>query len=79
MGLTLNCLTSICIELTIRHDKSDNINCVVAGMVASLTSLPVIGVPVKTQSLSGLDSLLSIVQVSVLQFFYLRFKLKFVP
>jgi len=33
------------------------------GMVASLTSLPVIGVPVKTQSLSGLDSLLSIVQM----------------
>jgi phosphoribosylcarboxyaminoimidazole (NCAIR) mutase len=35
-------------------------------MVASLTSLPVIGVPIKTQSLLGLDSLLSIVQVSVL-------------
>lgn len=33
------------------------------GMVASLTSLPVIGVPVKTRSLSGLDSLLSIVQM----------------
>jgi len=33
------------------------------GMVASLTSLPVIGVPVKTSSLSGLDSLLSIVQM----------------
>ncbi|UTJ06968.1 5-(carboxyamino)imidazole ribonucleotide mutase [Arcobacter roscoffensis] len=33
------------------------------GMVASLTALPVIGVPVKTSSLSGLDSLLSIVQM----------------
>lgn len=33
------------------------------GMVASLTSLPVIGVPIKTQSLLGLDSLLSIVQM----------------
>lgn len=33
------------------------------GMVASLTSLPVIGVPVPTKSLSGLDSLYSIVQM----------------
>ncbi len=33
------------------------------GMVASLTPLPVIGVPVKTSSLEGLDSLLSIVQM----------------
>jgi 5-(carboxyamino)imidazole ribonucleotide mutase len=33
------------------------------GMVASLTYLPVIGVPVKTSSLNGLDSLLSIVQM----------------
>lgn len=33
------------------------------GMVASLTTLPVIGVPVRTSSLSGLDSLLSIVQM----------------
>jgi len=33
------------------------------GMVASLTTLPVIGVPVKTSALSGLDSLLSIVQM----------------
>ena len=33
------------------------------GMVASLTSLPVIGVPVKSSSLSGNDSLLSIVQM----------------
>ncbi|KAJ3693866.1 hypothetical protein LUZ60_009346 [Juncus effusus] len=33
------------------------------GMVASLTALPVIGVPIKTSSLSGMDSLLSIVQM----------------
>ena len=33
------------------------------GMVASLTPLPVIGVPVESQSLKGLDSLLSIVQM----------------
>lgn len=33
------------------------------GMVASLTSLPVIGVPVKTRTLSGVDSLYSIVQM----------------
>ena len=33
------------------------------GMVAAITPLPVIGVPVKTSSLSGLDSLLSIVQM----------------
>jgi 5-(carboxyamino)imidazole ribonucleotide mutase len=33
------------------------------GMVASLTTLPVIGVPVKTKSLDGLDSLLSIAQM----------------
>ncbi|KAK1314481.1 hypothetical protein QJS10_CPA06g02460 [Acorus calamus] len=33
------------------------------GMVASLTILPVIGVPVKTSSLDGIDSLLSIVQM----------------
>jgi 5-(carboxyamino)imidazole ribonucleotide mutase len=32
-------------------------------MVASLTPLPVIGVPVESKSLKGLDSLLSIVQM----------------
>lgn len=35
------------------------------GMVASKTTLPVIGVPVQTKSLNGLDSLLSIVQMPV--------------
>jgi 5-(carboxyamino)imidazole ribonucleotide mutase len=33
------------------------------GMVASLTSLPVIGVPVPLKNLDGMDSLLSIVQM----------------
>jgi 5-(carboxyamino)imidazole ribonucleotide mutase len=33
------------------------------GMVAALTRLPVIGVPVQSKALSGLDSLLSIVQM----------------
>ncbi len=33
------------------------------GMVAAITPLPVIGVPVKTSSLQGLDSLLSMVQM----------------
>lgn len=33
------------------------------GMVAAMTTLPVIGVPVKTSTLSGLDSLYSIVQM----------------
>ena len=33
------------------------------GMVASMTVVPVIGVPVKTRSLDGMDSLLSIVQM----------------
>lgn len=33
------------------------------GMLASLTPLPVLGVPVRSQALSGVDSLLSIVQM----------------
>lgn len=33
------------------------------GMVAAKTTLPVIGVPVRSQALQGLDSLLSIVQM----------------
>lgn len=33
------------------------------GMVASLTTLPVIGVPVQSKALSGVDSLYSIVQM----------------
>ncbi len=33
------------------------------GMAASMTTLPVLGVPIESQSLKGLDSLLSIVQM----------------
>jgi 5-(carboxyamino)imidazole ribonucleotide mutase len=33
------------------------------GMAASMTTLPVLGVPVESQALSGMDSLLSIVQM----------------
>lgn len=33
------------------------------GMVASMTQLPVLGVPVKSRALAGVDSLLSIVQM----------------
>jgi 5-(carboxyamino)imidazole ribonucleotide mutase len=48
------------------------IRCVIAGaggaahlpgMIASLTTLPVLGVPVESKTLKGLDSLLSIVQM----------------
>ena len=35
------------------------------GMTAAITTLPVIGVPVKTKALSGVDSLYSIVQMPV--------------
>jgi 5-(carboxyamino)imidazole ribonucleotide mutase len=34
-----------------------------AGVAASMTTLPVIGVPIKSKSLDGLDSLLSMVQM----------------
>ena len=35
------------------------------GMIASLTTLPVIGVPIESHNLKGMDSLLSIVQMLV--------------
>ena len=34
-----------------------------AGVIASSTTLPVIGVPIQTSALGGMDSLLSIVQM----------------
>lgn len=52
--------------------KSRGLNVIIAGaggaahlpgMIASHTILPVIGVPIQTKSLNGLDSLLSIVQM----------------
>lgn len=52
--------------------KENGYKCIIAGaggaahlpgMTASLTELPVIGVPIKSSNLSGLDSLYSIVQM----------------
>jgi 5-(carboxyamino)imidazole ribonucleotide mutase len=52
--------------------KSNGIKVIIAGaggaahlpgMIASITPLPVIGVPIKTSSLEGIDSLLSIMQM----------------
>ena len=52
--------------------ESNNIKVIIAGaggaahlpgMLASLTCIPVIGVPVESKSLKGIDSLLSIVQM----------------
>ena len=34
-----------------------------AGVIASMTPIPIIGVPIKTAALDGMDSLLSIVQM----------------
>ncbi len=55
-----------------KEAKKNNISVIIAGaggaahlpgMIASLTNIPVIGVPVKSSILSGVDSLLSIVQM----------------
>ena len=55
-----------------RHAHSRGLRCIIAGaggaahlpgMTASLTPLPVFGVPVESKALSGQDSLLSIVQM----------------
>ena len=52
--------------------ESENIRVIVAGaggaahlpgMIASLTCIPVIGVPIESKTLKGIDSLLSIVQM----------------
>lgn len=44
-------------------------------MVAALTPLPVIGVPVRASTLDGLDSLMSIVQViKICYLFTIRFR-----
>ena len=52
--------------------KKNNISVIIAGaggsahlpgMVAAITSIPVIGVPIESKKLKGLDSLLSIVQM----------------
>ena len=55
-----------------REAESNNIKIIIAGaggaahlpgMLASLTIIPIIGVPVQSRSLKGIDSLLSIVQM----------------
>ncbi len=55
-----------------RSAKENGIDVIIAGaggaahlpgMVASLTTLPVIGIPIKSSTLNGVDSLLSIVQM----------------
>ena len=55
-----------------RNAKAEGISLIIAGaggaahlpgMIASMTPLPVLGVPVQSKALSGLDSLLSIVQM----------------
>ncbi len=55
-----------------KNSESNNIKVIIAGaggaahlpgMIASLTIIPVIGVPVESKSLKGIDSLLSIVQM----------------
>jgi 5-(carboxyamino)imidazole ribonucleotide mutase len=52
--------------------KSAGLKCIIAGaggaahlpgMVAAMTELPVLGVPVQSKALKGIDSLLSIVQM----------------
>ena len=52
--------------------EKDNISIIIAGaggsahlpgMISALTSLPVLGVPIESKKLKGLDSLLSIVQM----------------
>ena len=55
-----------------KKSESENIKVIVAGaggaahlpgMLASLTCIPIIGVPVESKTLKGIDSLLSIVQM----------------
>ena len=55
-----------------KNAEKNNISVIIAGaggsahlpgMVASLTSLPVLGVPIESKKLKGLDSLLSIAQM----------------
>ena len=55
-----------------RSAESRGLKCIIAGaggaahlpgMTASMTTLPVLGVPIKSRTLNGVDSLLSIVQM----------------
>ncbi|QTN32496.1 5-(carboxyamino)imidazole ribonucleotide mutase [Akkermansiaceae bacterium] len=55
-----------------REAKANGLKCIIAGaggaahlpgMVAAITEIPVLGVPVESKTLKGIDSLLSIVQM----------------
>ena len=55
-----------------KSDKNNNIGVIIAGaggsahlpgMIAALTTIPVLGVPIESKKLKGLDSLLSIAQM----------------
>ena len=55
-----------------RNAEKNNVSVIIAGaggsahlpgMVAAITRIPVVGVPIKSKKLNGLDSLLSIVQM----------------
>ena len=61
-----------CVVCYAKNAESNNIKVIIAGaggsahlpgMVAALTIIPVIGVPVQSKTLKGIDSLLSIVQM----------------
>lgn len=64
--------TPLELEAWVNSARDNNISAIIAGAggaahlagsVAALTTLPVIGVPVKSRSLGGFDSLLSMVQM----------------
>lgn len=64
--------TPMDLEVNAKQFENDQIKVIIAGaggaahlpgMMASYTTIPVIGVPVNTTSLNGMDSLLSIVQM----------------
>ena len=50
-------------DLMCEYAKSAGGAAHVAGVVAGMTTVPVIGVPIQTKALGGMDSLLSIVQM----------------
>lgn len=60
-GYTIN--TCFLLSVFASTNSLDLSSMALSGMVAALTPVPVIGVPVRGSSMDGLDSLLSIVQV----------------
>ena len=63
---------------TFHRAQKNNIGVIIAGaggsahlpgMISALTSLPVLGVPIESKKLKGLDSLLSMVQMLLNYFF----------